>query len=109
MDFELASLKLKAMAHPTRLRILDHLRRSGCCVQELERKLGLRQSNVSQHLRILRDQGLVTVSRLGHTVCYSLNLPLVAAVLETLERQGEGSLISLMPEHRGENHDEPTH
>jgi ArsR family transcriptional regulator len=103
MDFERVSLQLKAMAHPTRLRILDHLRRSGCCVQELERKLGLRQSNVSQHLRILRDQGLVTVSRIGHTVCYSLNLSLVASLLETLERQGDSALISLMPEQQGES------
>jgi len=85
MDFELASLRLRAMGHPTRLRILELLAHSGCCVGEIERQLDLRQSNVSQHLRVLRDCGLVTVSRQGQTLCYSLNQPLVSPLLESLE------------------------
>jgi len=85
MDFELASAGRKAMGHPTRLRILELLARSGCCVGEIERQLDLRQSNVSQHLRVLRDSGLVTVSRQGQTLCYSLNQPLVSPLLESLE------------------------
>lgn len=85
MDFELASARLKAMGHPTRLRILELLARSGCCVGEIERQLDLRQSNVSQHLRVLRDSGLVTVSRQGQTLCYSLKQPLVTPLLESLE------------------------
>jgi len=87
VDYELASNWLKAMGHPTRLKILDLLRESGCCVQDLEQKLGLRQSNVSQHLRILRDSGLVSMRRDGHTVCYSLNPGMVTPLLDTLERQ----------------------
>jgi ArsR family transcriptional regulator len=75
------------MSHPTRLRILDLLRESGSCVHDLEERLGLRQSNVSQHLRILRDLGLVSVARQGHTVCYSLNQALVIPLLDTLKRQ----------------------
>jgi ArsR family transcriptional regulator len=75
------------MGHPTRLRILELLARSGCCVGEIERQLDLRQSNVSQHLRVLRDCGLVSVSRQGQTLCYKLNEPLVSPLLETLETQ----------------------
>ncbi len=87
MDFELASARLKAMGHPTRLRILELLRRSGCCVGEIEKRLDLRQSNVSQHLRILRDCGLVTVERQGQTTCYHLNETLVTPLLEGLETE----------------------
>ena len=97
MDYDRAGARLKAMSHPTRLRILDHLRRSGCCVSDLEKRLGLRQSNVSQHLRILRDQDLVRMSRLGHTVCYSLNSPVVNPVLEVLEIESEPARIVLNP------------
>jgi DNA-binding transcriptional ArsR family regulator len=87
VDFELASARLRAMGHPTRLRILELLARSGCCVGEIERQLDLRQSNVSQHLRVLRDCGLVSVNRQGQTLCYTLNEPLVSPLLETLETQ----------------------
>ena len=47
MDFELASARLRAMGHPTRLRILELLARSGCCVGEIERQLDLRHSRVA--------------------------------------------------------------
>ena len=85
MNIERTSARLKALGHPTRLRILCLLQREGSCVQELEQKLDLRQSNVSQHLRILRDLGLVRMERNGQTVCYSLNNELVRPILETLE------------------------
>lgn len=85
MDIEGSSEKLRALAHPTRLRILCLLREEGRCVQDLEEKLQLRQSNVSQHLRILRDKGLVRVSRAGQKLCYSLDQELVSPILDTLE------------------------
>jgi len=85
MNIERTSARLKALGHPTRLRILCLLQREGSCVQELEQKLELRQSNVSQHLRILRDLDLVRVMRDGQTVCYSLNAELVKPLLDTLE------------------------
>jgi ArsR family transcriptional regulator len=85
VDIERTSARLKALGHPTRLRILCLLQKEGSCVQELEQKLDLRQSNVSQHLRILRDLDLVRVERNGQTVCYSLNTDLVEPILSTLE------------------------
>jgi len=88
MDIERMSARLKALGHPTRLRILCLLEKEGSCVQELEHKLNLRQSNVSQHLRILRDMNLVRVERTGQTVCYSLNAELVRPLLDTLESNG---------------------
>ena len=91
MDYDIVSARLKAMGHPTRLRILDLLRHSGSCVQELEKELGLRQSNVSQHLGILRSLDMVKVERQGHTVCYSLNEELVCPLLDTLETQNDAA------------------
>ncbi len=85
VDFHLASERLKAMGHPTRLRILEMLREDGCCVGEIEKRLELRQSNVSQHLRVLKACGLVTMERRGQTTCYSINEPLVTPLLDCLE------------------------
>jgi len=85
LDIERASARLKALGHPTRLRILYLLQEEGCCVQALEQKLSLKQSNVSQHLRVLRDLDLVRVERKGQTVCYSLNASLVSPLLASLD------------------------
>ena len=84
MDFEQTSARLKALGHPTRLRIICFLQEEGCCVSELEKKLELRQSNVSQHLRILRDMDLVQMRREGQTVCYSVNEEIVGSLLHSL-------------------------
>jgi len=62
----------KGMGHPTRLRILERITASEFCVSELETNLDRRQANISQHLAILRDRGLVTPVRKGKMVCYRL-------------------------------------
>tara|TARA_R110002095_G_scaffold62946_4_gene53111 strand:+ start:76 stop:1065 length:990 start_codon:yes stop_codon:yes gene_type:complete len=56
---------LKALADPTRLRILGLLELEELSVGELTRTLGLSQSRVSNHLRVLRDQGLLIERRTG--------------------------------------------
>ncbi|MCK4593706.1 winged helix-turn-helix transcriptional regulator [bacterium] len=75
---------LKALAHPTRLRIVVLLSRDVSCVDALRTALNLKQPNISQHLAILRGAQLVTFRREGNRVCYSLadeNLPIVIALL----------------------------
>lgn len=59
MDYTQPARWLKAMAHPTRLEILDILRRGEECVCHTEAALGRRQSYISQQLMALRDAGLV--------------------------------------------------
>ena len=71
VHMRLAAL-FKAMGHPTRLRILERITAGGFCVSELETDLARRQANISQHLAILRDRGLVTPVRKGKMVCYRL-------------------------------------
>jgi ArsR family transcriptional regulator len=63
----------KALADPTRLRIMNLLLRSPFCVCEMERILGQPQPLLSRHLAYLRNSGLVESHRDGMRVNYNLN------------------------------------
>ena len=71
---ELADI-FKALSDPTRLRLVKLLAEGegALCVNALACKLGVSQSAVSQHLRVLRQTGLVRGERRGHFVHYSLD------------------------------------
>ena len=73
----------KAMGHPTRLRILEKIVAGEFCVSDLETDLDRRQANISQHLAILRDRGLVIPARNGKMVCYR---PADARVADLVDR-----------------------
>ncbi len=62
----------KALAHPSRLMILDALRQKTLCVGELTKLVGSDQSTVSKHLAILKETGLVAVRKKGTQSHYSL-------------------------------------
>ena len=79
-----ASDLLKAMANETRLLILCQLVEQERSVGELVEILGLGQSALSQHLAILRQQGLVQPRRSARSVYYSLNGEEPRAIIETL-------------------------
>ena len=67
---------LKALSDPTRLRLVQLLgrqeERPGLCVNALAQRLGVSQPAVSQHLRVLRNLGLVRGERRGYRVHYGL-------------------------------------
>ena len=65
----------KAMAHPTRLRLLDLLKTRDKSVNELAAELRVSQANLSQHLSILREIGVVKARRVGMNVQYSVTSP----------------------------------
>ena len=69
---DLAKL-LKALSDPTRAEILDHLSREALCVGALADRLDITPSAVSQHLRVLREIGLVDGDKRGYWVHYSLH------------------------------------
>jgi DNA-binding transcriptional ArsR family regulator len=73
---------MQALAAPNRLRIIARLRRSPSSVSELTRAVGMEQSAVSHHLRLLRDLGLVVSYRRGRNVIYALNRKHIRVVLE---------------------------
>ncbi len=67
---------LKALGHPTRLMIVKTLLQEQCkCVGEMESLLKIRQANASQHLTILKNQGIVNCHQDGNLRCYSLQEP----------------------------------
>lgn len=71
----------RALGHPTRLRILELLAQGERCVCEMLPALGLEQPNVSQHLAILRQAGLISSRRDGPRVVYQLVNPGVGDLL----------------------------
>ncbi len=81
---EAATSLLKALASPIRLKILCSLVEGELAVGALVERLGLRESNVSQHLSLLRRDGLVATRREGQTIHYRLEDPAALAVLEAL-------------------------
>ena len=79
-----ASTLLKAMANKQRLMILCHLVEGEKTVGELRDRIGLGQSALSQHLAILRHDGLVRTRRAGTSVIYALASHQATAIVETL-------------------------
>ena len=72
----------RALAHPTRIRMLEILVRGGKTVQELQEELELDQPVVSQQLAVLRNQGIVSAQKEGLSVRYALCDPLVGGLLD---------------------------
>jgi ArsR family transcriptional regulator len=69
-DIEIASRSLKAMSHPLRLKILCTLGNREVCVQGIVDNVGTSQSNISQHLAILRDKGILSSRKDANKVFY---------------------------------------
>jgi DNA-binding transcriptional ArsR family regulator len=74
----------KALAHPARIRILEHLRDGEKSAGEVLEALGLEQSNGSQHLAVLRNRGIVVARREGANVVYSVRDPMLYKILDLL-------------------------
>lgn len=82
---------LKALAHPSRLSLVRQLLDGERCVCELTADTELEQANVSQHLAVLRTQGIVESRREGTKIIYRLKRPevkqILAMVAKALEAQ----------------------
>lgn len=84
-----ASVQLRALAHPTRLAILEELSQGPKYVTDLEDLLPVRQANLSQHLALLRHTQLVDFAQDGQTRCYYLAKPKLVGNLLSLLRRNE--------------------
>jgi ArsR family transcriptional regulator len=71
----------RTLGHPVRIRVLELLQAGPTPVRALLEDLGIEPSNLSQQLAVLRKAGLVTSSRDGSTVLYTLSTPDVADLL----------------------------
>ncbi len=74
---------LKALAHPTRLQILELLKEGEKCVCEIVPQLQMEQSNVSRHLNVLKKEGLVNSRKEGLKVFYQVSDVRVFQIMET--------------------------
>ena len=77
---------VKAMAHPTRMFIVDELSRSGeRCVCELTEMVGADISTVSKHLAILKNAGIIDDDKRGNQVFYRLKVPCIMDFFRCVE------------------------
>ena len=90
-DIEQASLAIKSIAHPLRLKILCVLGEDEMSVQDIVDNVGTSQSNISQHLAILRDKGVLCTRKDANRVYYRIGdlrtLRLVSMMRELFCRQ----------------------
>jgi DNA-binding transcriptional ArsR family regulator len=70
----------KLFSVETRVRIVQALKRRSMCVTELTSQLGISQEATSQHLRVLRDAGIVWFQKRGFHVYYSLDKQILAFI-----------------------------
>ncbi len=75
--YEARARIIKAMAHPTRLFLVDELSRRSRCVCELTDLVGADTSTVSKHLSILKSAGIISDEKRGVQVWYTLKMPCV--------------------------------
>ena len=83
--FEARARIIKALAHPTRLFIVDQLTQQERCVCELTEMVGADTSTVSKHLSLLKNAGLVQDDKRGTQVFYRLTMPCVLNFLSCIE------------------------
>ena len=76
----------QALAHPTRIAILDHLRGHELTAGAFVERLGLEQANLSQHLAVLRAKQIVVARKVGNQVFYSVRDPLILKMLDLMRR-----------------------
>lgn len=80
---------LKALAHPTRLQIVIELLQGTKCVTDIQEILPASQSNISQHLTVLRNARLVDFAQDGSQRCYYVSRPKLASAVIELLIEGE--------------------
>lgn len=102
--YELHAEICKVFSHPKRLEILDILREGELSAGEIADRMGIRDANLSQHLALLKERGIVETRRVGQSIHYRIANPKIfkaydimkEALLERLERHEE--LAALMRE-----------
>ncbi|MEA3297317.1 MAG: metalloregulator ArsR/SmtB family transcription factor [candidate division Zixibacteria bacterium] len=75
--FEARATIIKAVAHPTRLFIVDQLSKKPLCVAELTKMINMDMSTVSRHLVILKNAGIISDEKKGARVYYKLRTPCI--------------------------------
>lgn len=83
--YEARAKILKAMAHPSRLLVIEELQKQERCVNELTDMVGADTSTVSKHLSVLKNAGLVTDEKRGNAIYYRLRVPCIMDFMGCVE------------------------
>lgn len=107
VDVRAAVPVLKLLGDRTRLSMVLLLQHKQCCVCELVEAMEMSQPSISQHLRKLRDAGVVLEDRQGQWIYYTLNreadvFPLVERILDCIQERD--ALIEKMDDAKSKNH-----
>src|SRR5450631_4012248 len=86
----------QALAHPTRIAIIELLEGGELSAGELIEKLGMEQANISQHLAVLRAKQLVVNRKAGNQVFYAVRDPIIIKVLALMRRYFQKHLKEAM-------------
>ncbi len=92
---------LKALAHPSRIYIVDKLSEKPHCVCELTEMIGADTSTVSKHLSVLKNAGIITDRKQGTTVYYSLEAPCLLRFISCVEQVIEQNISKQLASLRG--------
>ena len=87
IQYEKVGETLKALAHPARLRIVVGLLKDECNVAQIQKVLGLPQSTISQHLKILKSADIIKGRREGTKTCYRVVDSRVRKIVEIIKRK----------------------
>ncbi len=97
--FDALAAVIKAMAHPTRLFVVDLLSHGERCVLELTEAVGADVSTVSKHLAVLKGSGIVASEKRGSRIYYTLRMPCVLnffgcveTVIKSVARENLGAV-----------------
>ena len=87
INYEKVSEILKALAHPARLKMVVGLLRDECNVAQIQKVLGLPQSTISQHLRVLKNADIIKGRREGTKTCYRVIDARVRKIVQMIKRK----------------------
>ena len=85
MGNQLVANIFKALSHPTRLQIIKLLKEGPLCVCDILPQIESEQSNTSQHLSVLKNQGIVESKKDGSMVIYKIKSPEVYQMIDIAE------------------------
>ena len=80
--------KFRVLGHPVRIKLLEDLMKKECCVGEIQKGLSVSQPNASQHLKILREAGIIEARREKNRICYRIADNAVIQTFELFKKEG---------------------
>ena len=87
VNYEKISETLKALAHPARLKIVIGILKDECNVAKIQKVLGLPQSTISQHLRVLKNADIIKGRKEGTKTCYRVVDVRVREIMQIIKRK----------------------